>query len=279
MSTFHQFWSRFLRVVSSTFYRLSRLIGNSLLYGSIFALIIWGTTYAMTGTKMLPNFLSSGVDFISFFSDTGTGNAGVDAKSYYARSNGSWIWYPGDNRNYLRNHTFLSGSLIDENNNSYYVNPDGTTNLNQLCINGVCKNTWGNIGGGNCNWTGKNFVTDDTYFECTNSGITTIFKGWPFLQWANSNKSCIDSSNIEASMEVKIDANGYHSMRMKLCNGTSYPEWTWWITGTWYTSVYWCRMEIYYGWSYRIWYQYAGTNSPFQNDYNSASYKCEWLLW
>ena len=140
--------------------RLSRLIGNSLLYGSIFALIIWGTTYAMTGTKMLPNFLSSGVDFISFFSDTGTGNAGVDAKSYYARSNGSWIWYPGDNRNYLRNHTFLSGALIDENNNNYYVNPDGTTNLNQLCLNGVCKTVWpastsGGIVTGTLRWSSE----------------------------------------------------------------------------------------------------------------------------
>ena len=84
---------------------------------------------------------------MSFFSNSGDGTAGIDARSYYTRVNGSWMGYPGDNRNYLRGGTFLSGSIYDEDDSAYYLNPNGTSQFNTMsgktiCLNGDCINTW-----------------------------------------------------------------------------------------------------------------------------------------
>lgn len=133
--------SRIQRILSA----FARALGNSVLYGVLFTLTVWALSYAASSveTKLINNFGQSGIDFISFLtSGDKDGSAGVDAKSLYARVNGSWLGYPKDGGNYLRNKTFLSGTLYDENNTRYYVNPDGTTNLNQLCLNGDCKTGW-----------------------------------------------------------------------------------------------------------------------------------------
>ena len=131
----------------SSLNRILRTLGIALLSSIITIIMIGGLAYAATGTKLMSNFLSSGVDFISFFSGAADGNIGIDAKSFYARTNGSWLGYPADNRNYLRNDTFMSGALYDENNSAYYVNPNGTSQFNTMsgktvCINGDCKTRW-----------------------------------------------------------------------------------------------------------------------------------------
>ncbi len=45
-----------------------RTIGNSILYGSIFALITSGMVYAATGTN-LSALTAAGVKYVSFFTD------------------------------------------------------------------------------------------------------------------------------------------------------------------------------------------------------------------
>ena len=62
----------------------------------------------------------------------GSQQVGLSTASVYTARNGNWLPYPADNRNYLRGDTFLGGTLYDEQNSAYYVNPAGTSTFNKI---------------------------------------------------------------------------------------------------------------------------------------------------
>lgn len=113
----------------SFFVRCIRTLGNALLYGTIFSFIIWGTVYAMAGTRMIS---LAGIDFVDFFTQwQGNGTAWVNASALHTSRNDTWIPFPWDNQNYIRWTT-----------NFQY----GNVNISDsLCLGWVCRNNWPQI--------------------------------------------------------------------------------------------------------------------------------------
>ncbi len=58
----------------SSLLSLLRILGIAFLSSIITILLIGGMVYAATGTRLLEDFQRSGVNFVSFFEGTGTGN-------------------------------------------------------------------------------------------------------------------------------------------------------------------------------------------------------------
>ena len=246
----HHFTNLLLK--SST--KIARVIGNSLLYGSIFALITGSLVYAATGTKLMSNFLSSGVDFISFFSGAADGNIGIDAKSFYARTNGSWLGYPADNKNYLRNDTFMSGALYDENNSAYYVNPNGTSQFNTMsgktiCLNGACKTGWNSIIASNVSFNATN---------CFSNQWCTIL-GWNNVSWVKGNNTF--GWDYTVYFQNPLSNTGYTVVATASIdpsydtNSDNFSDWWNLAVEVWQKTLTWVRIK-HYPWQYAWYYRY-----------------------
>jgi hypothetical protein len=120
-------------------------------------------TSATTQTKA-GSLTVSGVFTIAngLFNSTAGGTV-LDANGRWVRTYGvgGWYnqtyaggWYMADStwiRNYGSKQVYLDNNIYatafyDTNSSGYYMNPYGTTNLYQLCLNGACRTNWPYLG-------------------------------------------------------------------------------------------------------------------------------------